>query len=178
MAEQLSELKARLDRLEATEACRCTFYEYIHYLDAGLHPELLEVFAPEALLEVMNFPPNSGEDLRFSGRSEIATMYAGVSMMTTRHYSANVSVNVNADASRADLSAYFLAVMTYGLMGGIYELALAPVEGVWRIESMRISSTTGWMVQQEAPPFLANPLATGTLRGGRPAVVGANSSRG
>ncbi|MBW2286415.1 MAG: nuclear transport factor 2 family protein [Deltaproteobacteria bacterium] len=177
MADGIAELRTRLDRLEATEACRCTFHEYLHYLDAGLHDELLQVFAPEGRLEVMNFPPNSGEDLRFNGRSEIATLYAGVTMATTRHYSANVSVNVNADASRADLSAYFLAVMTYGLMGGIYELTLAPVENRWRIESMRISSTTGWMIQQEAPPFLANPLAAGTLRGGRPAVVGAPSSR-
>ncbi len=177
MADEISELKARLDRLEAVEASRCAFHEYIHYLDAGLHDELLEVFAPDGVLEITNFPPNSGEDLRFNGRAEIGNFYAGISM-SSRHYSANVSVNVNADASRADLSAYFLAVMTYGLMGGIYELTLAPVEGVWRIESMRISSTTGWMVQQEAPPFLANPLAAGTLRGGRPAVVGANSSRG
>jgi hypothetical protein len=174
MADENSELRTRLDRLEA---CRCSFYEYLHYLDAGLHDELLGVFAPEGLLEVMNFPPNSGQDLRFEGRSEIATLYAGVTMATTRHYSANISVSVNADASRADLSAYFLAVMTYGLMGGIYELTLAPIEGCWRIESMRISSTTGWMIQQEAPPFLANPLAAGTLRGGRPAVVGGASAR-
>jgi hypothetical protein len=77
MADENSELRRRLDRLEAVEACRCSFYEYLHYLDAGLHDELLGVFAPEGLLEVMNFPPNSGQDLRFEGRGEIARLRGG-----------------------------------------------------------------------------------------------------
>ena len=45
--------------LEAAEACRCTFNGYLHPLDSGLNDEPLEVFAPDALLEVMDFPPNS-----------------------------------------------------------------------------------------------------------------------
>jgi len=64
--------------------------------------------------------------------ARIATLYSGVTMGSTRDDSANDRVNVNADATRAELSAY----------------------------------------------VLANPLAPGTLRTGRPAVVGARTTRG
>jgi hypothetical protein len=172
MANELATLQARVARLEAAEACRSAFNEYLYYLDGGLVEDLLGVFDADAQLEVMNFPPGSGQDLTYSGRDEMRTLYAAFAGEGTRHHAANVSLSVAEDASRVDLSAYFLTAIPFGLTGGIYEASLAPVDGRWRITSLRIASTWGWSIPQEAPPFLAEPLAAGTLRGGRPAGSG------
>jgi hypothetical protein len=168
MSDEIAELRARIARLEARDACRSSFNEYLHYLDGGFTEELLEVFAADARLEVMNFPPGSGKDLEFCGRDEIRPLYADHEGIMSRHHSANVSVVVNEGATRADLSAYFLTALNYGLTGGVYEATLEPRDGKWRLTWMRISSSWGWVVPQENPPFLADHLGAGTLRGGRP----------
>lgn len=43
MADEIAEFVNRIERLEAKEACRRAFHEHIHFLDAGLHDELLGV---------------------------------------------------------------------------------------------------------------------------------------
>ena len=88
----------------------------------------------------------------------------------SRHHSANVSVNVNEGATRADLSAYFLTALNYGLTGGVYEATLELRDDEWLLTWMRISSSWGWVVPQKNPPFLADHLGAGTLRGGRPVI--------
>ena len=47
---------------------------------------------------------------------------------------------------------------------------LEPRRGRWRLCWMRISSTWGWALPQENPPFLAEHLGARTLRGGHPVV--------
>jgi hypothetical protein len=170
MSDEIAELRARIARLEARDACRSSFNEYLHYLDGGFTEELLEVFAADARLEVMNFPPGSGEDLEFCGRDEIRPLYADHEGIMSRHHSANVSVNLSRDGRSADLSAYFITALNYGLTGGIYEVRFEQRDGKWLIARLRISSTWGWVLPQEAPPFLAEHLGAGTLRGGRPVI--------
>ena len=170
MSDEIAELRARIARLEARESCRSAFNEYLHYLDGGFTEELLGVFAEDARLEVMNFPPGSGKDLEFHGRVEIRPLYADHEGVMSRHHSANVSVNVNEGATRADLSAYFLTALNYGLTGGVYEATLELRDDEWLLTWMRISSSWGWVVPQKNPPFLADHLGAGTLRGGRPVI--------
>jgi G:T/U-mismatch repair DNA glycosylase len=50
------------------------------------------------------------------------------------------------------------------------EVCFEQRDGAWLIARLRISSTWGWVLPQEAPPFLAEHLGAGTLRGGRPVV--------
>jgi hypothetical protein len=173
--EELADLRARVEKGEATETCRCRFNEYLYYLDGGYLDDLMELFASDARLELMNFPPGTGGDLFYTGREEIRKLYAEFAGEGARHHSANVSIVLSEDCDRAELIAYFQTTLEYALTGGVYELELKPTDGDWRISSMRISSTWGWSVPHVAPPFLKESFGAGTLREGRPPVIGSRS---
>jgi hypothetical protein len=128
------------------------------------------LFAPGAHVEVMNYPPGNGENLDLQNHEQIAALYEEHHGTLSRHHAADVSVNVSRDIQSAELGAYFVTALTYGLTGGIYEARFEARDGSWLIARLRISSTWGWVVPQEAPPFLAEHLGAGTLRGGRPVV--------
>ncbi len=170
MTDELQELRARVDRLEAKEACISTFNEYLHYLDGELPEDLVRLFTPDGRLEIMNYPPGSGENLEYCGREAIFPVYEEHKGIMTRHHSSNITVNVQPDGKSADLSAYFITAINYGITGGIYEATLELNNGKWLFTWLRISSTWGWMVLQEYPPLLADPLGAGTLREGRPVL--------
>ena len=170
MTGELKELRARVARLEAKEACVSTFNEYLHYLDGDKPEELLGVFAPDAVLDVIDFPPGTGNDLHFVGRDEIRPLYAGHRGGAGRHHSANVTVNVEDDS--AELSSYFATSGPYGWGGGLYQMTLRPEPGAgkWLIGRMRIVSTWGWLLKSDEPAYLGSPLGKGALRDGRPVV--------
>jgi hypothetical protein len=170
MSDVLEDLLARVERIEAKEACISTFNGYLHYLDGEFVEDLLGLFVPDAHLEIMNYPPGTGENLDCRGREEIRPIYEDHRGIMTRHHSANVTVNVRSDGKTADMSAYFLTSINYAVTGGIYEATLVLEEGKWLFSWLRISSTWGWMVLQEHPPFLAESLGAGTLRKGRPVL--------
>lgn len=162
------QLEARITRLESKEACLSSFHEYLHYLDASLTEDLMQVFAPDARLEVINFPPGSGKDLHFSGVDEIRTLYEGHPPGMGRHHSANVTVNVSMDSQSAELSAYFITSGAFGFGGGLYQARLQPGMLRWQFQEMRIVSTWGWVMPSETEPYLAQQLGAGALRDGRP----------
>jgi hypothetical protein len=170
MSDELAELRARVARLEAKEACISTFNEYLHYLDGDKHDELLHVFAPDAVVDVIDFPPGSGKDLRFSGHAEIGPFYGVHKGGAGRHNSTNVTVNVEGD--EAELSAYFATAGPYAWGGGVYQVTLRPypAKKKWLIQQMRIVSTWGWRIKSDEPPYLANALGKGALRDGRPVI--------
>ena len=168
IVDELADLRARVERCEATEACRRRFNEYLYYLDGGHLEDLLGLFADDVQLDVMNFPPGSGNDLHYTGPDEIRKLYTAFAGEGARHHSANVSVVVNGAADRAEVTAYFHTVVEYALQGGIYEVRLEPRGGNWHITWMRISSTWGWSVPHADPPFLKETFGAGTLRDGRP----------
>lgn len=170
MTEELKELRARVARLEAKEACISTFNEYLHYLDGEFPEDLVKLFTPDARLEVMNYPPGTGENLEYRGPEEIFPIYEEHKGIMTRHHSSNITVNVQPDGRTADLSAYFITAINFGITGGIYEATLELNDGKWMFTWLRISSTWGWVVLQEHPPFLSDPLGAGTLREGRPVL--------
>jgi hypothetical protein len=156
------------ERLEAIEACRSRFNEYLYYLDGGHLEDLMALFADDALLELMNFPPGTGNDLDYTGHAEIRRLYSAFVGEGARHHSANVSVVPSETRDRVDLIAYFHTAVEYGLTGGIYELQLERRSATWQIARMRISSTWGWAIPHSDPPYLSAPFAAGTLRDGRP----------
>ena len=51
-----------------------------------------------------------------------------------------------------------------------YEAAIEDHDDRWRIAWLRISSTHGWALPSDEPPYLSEALGAGTLRGGRPAL--------
>ena len=170
MSVELEALRARISRIEIRDACVSRFNEYLHYLDGEFTEDLLALFAPGARVEVMNYPPGSGENLDLQGHEQIRSLFEGHHGIMSRHHAANVSVEVSRNGRSAELSAYFLTALNYGLTGGIYEARFEAMDGSWLITRLRISSTWGWVLPQEAPPFLAEHLGAGTLRGGRPVV--------
>jgi len=170
MSNELEMLRARLDRLEAKEACLSTFNEYLHYLDGEFTEDLISLFASDARLDVMNYPPGSGVDLAFQGREEIRAIYADHLGSLSRHHTENVTVNVRPGGKTADVSAYFLTAINFGITGGLYEATLALVEGKWRFSWLRVSSNWGWIIPQEFPPFLGDALSAGARGKGRPVL--------
>ena len=165
---EFASLRARVERIEAVEACRGRFNAYLYYLDAGHLEDLLDLFADDARLELQNFPPGSGGKLLYTGPDEIRGLYAAFVGEGARHHSANVSVVPSEALDQVEMTAYFQTAIEYTLTGGMYELQLQPGYGSWQISRMRISSTWGWAVPHSDPPFLKEPFSAGTLRGGRP----------
>jgi hypothetical protein len=166
----LEELLARVARIEAREACISTFNEYLHYLDAEFVEDLLELFTEDGRLEVMNYPPGTGINVECNGREEIRPVFEGHRGIMTRHHASNIALNVRPDGRSADMSAYFMTAVNYGVTGGIYEATFEFVDGKWLFTWLRISSNWGWMIPQDYPPFLAEQLGAGTLRDGRPVL--------
>jgi len=170
MSDVLEDLLARVARIEAKEAVMSTFNQYLHYLDGEFVEDLIALFAPDARLEIMEYPPGTGENVECNGRDEILPIYAEHRGIMSRHHSANVTVNIRPDGKTADLSAYFMTAIHFGGTGGIYEATLEVKDGKWLFTWLRISSNWGWIVLQENPPFLDTSLGAGTLRGGRPVL--------
>ena len=168
MPSEPDELRRRLDRLEAREACVSTFNEYLHYLDADYVDDLQHVFAPDAQLNVIDYPPGSGKDLHFKGWAEIRPLYAAHESGIGRHHSANVTVNPAPDAQSAELSAYFITSGPFNFGGGLYQIDLRSGPERWLFQHVNIISTWGWTVPTDAQPYLAKALGQGALRGGRP----------
>jgi hypothetical protein len=166
--DDFADLHRRVERIEAVEACRGRFNAYLYYLDGGHLEDLVGLFADDAQLELRNFPPGTGGNLRYSGPDEIRELYAAFVGEGARHHSANVSVVPGEALDQVEMTAYFLTTIDYTLTGGIYELQLQPRLATWRISRMRISSTWGWAVPHSDPPFLKEPFSAGTLRDGHP----------
>ena len=165
-------LEARIARLEATEAVRRTFNRYLYFLDGGKVDDLLEVFALDATMEAMNYPPGTGGTLRFEGRERIGELYRPLKAGSFRHNSTNTSIAVADDARSATLTSYFLTAAPNAIQGGVYEGTMRAVgddpAGTWEIVTWRVASQWGWNVAGD-PATYANPLHAFTQGDGRPA---------
>jgi len=168
MSDELQELRTRVGRLEAKEACLSILNEYLHYLDGGFTEELLELFTPEARVEVMNYPPGSGVNLDYRGRDEIRPVFETHYGIMSRHHAANITLDVKPDGKTADMSCYFMTGINFGIAGGLYEATLELFEGKWLFSYLRIASNWAWLIPQEYPPILSDSLGAGALRQGKP----------
>ncbi len=175
----IEQLAARVARLEAKEAVLAAFNRYLYTLDVGYPAELVDgVFTEDAVLEVVNFPPGTMQDLTLTGHAEIRPLYEdhtkSAPAIQGGHHATNISVAVADDAGSAELTAYFLtAVGTTGFVqGGQYQGEAVP-DGDgdrWRFRRYRILSGWGWRVGADALRPISDPLPADRAKGGaRPA---------
>ncbi len=170
-------LLARVAVLEAKDDVEALFHRYLYSLDLDRAEEVLSCFADDAVLNVINFPPGSGKDLRLVGPEGIRPLYdrhAGGAepMIRGGHHAANVSVQVSADAMTGELSAYFLTAVGVRsfVQGGMYQVRAARGEDGWRVTEMNIISGWGWSVA-DAKPVTEPVAASRAWREGRPATA-------
>lgn len=173
---ELDALRASVARFEAKDAVQALFHRYLYALDLDRADEVLACFAPDAVLNVLNFPPGSGEDLHLHGPEQIRPLYsrhAGAEEPSIKggHHSANVSVAISDDATNGELSAYFMtSVGTHGwIQGGMYQLRARSIDGRWLVTEMNIISGWGWATSE--PRAITEPVpASRAWREGRPAA--------
>jgi len=156
LEDRLATVEARLARLEAKESVLSTFNQYLYSLDVGYPQELVdEVFTADAVLTVVNFPPGTMQNLLMTGRDEILPLYDRHTQVAPAvqggHHASNIGVDVNADATSALLSAYFMTstAATGALGGGQYQGEAVPDGGKWRFRRLRIVSGWGWRVPKD-----------------------------
>ncbi len=182
---RLAAAEARLARLEAKEAVLAAFHQYLYLLDVGYPDELVrDVFTADAVLEVVNFPPGTMEDLVLTGPAEIAPLYVEHTKVAPAvmggHHASNVAVDVADDLATAQLSAYFMTSTeaSGSVQGGQYQ-GLAVPDGagddgsaVWRFRRFRIISGWGWRVPRDGVRAITERIpAERAWRGARPATT-------
>jgi hypothetical protein len=178
---EVTELRRAVARLEAKEEAVAVFNRYLYALDIDRPDEVVAIFAPDAVLNVLNFPPGSQKDLHLRGPDEIRPLYArhaGEEKPAIKggHHSANRAVDVAADANSAQISAYFMT-STEGcgyVQGGQYQLRVERRTEGWLVAEMNIISGWGWAAG-EARKLTTSVPAERAWREGRPAVYTATS---
>ncbi len=175
---EVDELRRRIARFEAKEACLSTFNNYLYLMDVGYPDELVRrVFTPDAVLEVVNFPPGTMQDLHLTGYDEISPLYTDHTQWAPAiqggHHSSNLAVDVSHDLRTAHLSAYFMTSSSgASLQGGMYQGELVPSgePGQWRFRRYRILSGWGWRVPKDDRTVITGSVsADRAWRGARPA---------
>ncbi len=174
-SDELSELRARVARLEAKEEVLSTFNQYLYGMDSGFGEDILDTFAEDAILDVPNFPGANHEDLHFEGRDEIAPLYANYGRGEPRlgggHHTANVAVNVHPDLTHADVSAYFMTSGQSGVQGGRYEGVMRKdSDGKYRWETFSITSGWGFRAEHAVTTTQSVSAEKYSPRGGRHAA--------
>jgi len=184
LEQRIIDLESRIRVLEAENAVRNLLFEYLYYMDVGYADELLtQVFTADAVLDVINFPPGTMQDLHFDGRDQIAPLYVDHTRWEPSirggHHAANVSVSVAPDCSVAHVSACF---MTSGagrasLQGGMYQGeavfdTASAGRAKWRFRKFQILSGWGWMPDKDTSTKITDPVpAERAWWGARPARV-------
>lgn len=125
--------------LVAREQIRDTIARYAHCVDGGRFDELVELFVPDGVLEVVGEPPQRGRDA-------IKAFVAGVgrdlgaATATPRigHHVGNVVIELDGK-QRARTRCYFLAVTDHGVdHWGRYRDELVPLDDRWRFARRKV----------------------------------------
>lgn len=168
----LSDLERRIARIEAIESVRYTFNRYFHAIDNNRIDVLInEVFAPNVVVEIANYPPGTGKNLLLDREEQIRGIYEPIPADGHRHNATNTSIVVNDDATEAQLTSYFVTTIAWGNQGGVYEATFVPTDdGRWRASRWLVSSQWGWRLTDTTPdmpaPYLFDPPSTGSQYGG------------
>jgi hypothetical protein len=166
------DLERRIARLEAIEAVRYAFHGYFHAVDNNRIDVLLdEVFTPDVVVEIANYPPGSGKNHVLTTADEIRAIYEKVRASGERHNATNTSIVVNDDCTEAQVTSYWITTIAWANQGGIYEATFVPVgDGRWKAKRWLVSSQWGWRLKDipmELPaPYLYDPPSTGTHHDG------------
>jgi uncharacterized protein (TIGR02246 family) len=142
--------------LEARERIRDTIARYAHAVDSGRFDELVELFAPDGVLEVEGEPAHRGRDairafVTVTGRD----LAAGTGAPRIRHHVGDVLIEVEGP-DRAHARCYFLAVTDHGVdHWGRYRDDLVRVGEGWRFAHRRVrtdGATPGSWVEGRRRP--------------------------
>ena len=145
---RVAALEAEVARLRAREGVTAAFNKYLYSLDTAFGDSLLDVYAVDCVLDVLNFPPD-GVDMHFEGRDAMRPLYEPYgnreSLIAGGHTTANIAIAVGDDATTAALTAYFTTTSNRGVQGGRYEgtMRLEP-DGHWRFDTLAIISAWGF----------------------------------
>jgi ketosteroid isomerase-like protein len=148
LAARVADLEAEVARLRAREAIVATFNQYLYSLDTGFGDAILDAYAEDCVLDVLNFPPD-GIDMHFEGRDAMRPLYepygSREKLIAGGHTSSNIAIAVSDDARTASLTAYFSTTSNKGVQGGRYEgtMRLDP-DGRWRFTTLAIISAWGF----------------------------------
>jgi 3-phenylpropionate/cinnamic acid dioxygenase small subunit len=125
--------------LEARERIRETIARYAHAVDGGRFDELVELFAPDGVLEVEGEPGHRGRDaIRAVVTGTGRDLAAGTGAPRIRHHVSNVLIELEGtDEARA--RCYFVALTDRGVdHWGRYRDDLVRVGGAWRFSYRRV----------------------------------------
>ena len=168
---RIEELERHVQKLQAREGVIAGFNKYLYSIDTGFIDDILDAFSEDAVLDVLNFPPD-GVDMHFNGRGEIAPLYERYRsrglMIGGGHNATNISIVIDEGAVTASLSAYFTTTRPAGVQGGRYEGFLhLEDDGKWRITKLSIISAWGWKAETVK---ISDPVeAERSFFGGKPA---------
>jgi len=125
--------------LEAREQIRETIAAYAHRVDGGRLDDLVELFAPEGVLEVEGEPPHRGRDaIRAFVAGTGRDLVAGTGAPRIRHHVSNVVIELH-EPDRARARCYFLAVTDGGVdHWGRYRDELRRDGEAWRFVHRRV----------------------------------------
>jgi hypothetical protein len=146
MADDMSGLLARVQRLEDLEAVRATWLDYCNRLDLADFDALGDVFTEDAGLEMDGLGP--GLDGAYRGRSSIiddfyrrtgsAASAQGAPALMTGHLSTNMQIDLQGD--EATTLAYFFEIVDDDLvLIGTYQHRMRRCPDRWRFAFLRIS---------------------------------------
>jgi ketosteroid isomerase-like protein len=171
---RIAMLEGEVARLRAREAITATFNQYLYSMDTAFSDGILDAYAEDAVLDVLNFPPD-GVDMHFEGREAMRKLYdpygARESLISGGHTSSNIAIAVSDDALTASLTSYFTTTGNRGVQGGRYEgtLRLDP-DGKWRWVTLAIISAWGFRPNDSSLVSDAVAIERSAF-GGRPATA-------
>ena len=171
----VTELAARIGRLEAAVAVQRALNDYFYLLDSGRTDELLDVFTDNVSWAASNIPFGSGQNLALRGRSQVRPVVERLGYGGFRHHGLNTDINVDAAAESATSSSYMLVISrspevagSIMLLGGLYEGTWRRDAERWRIASWQVSHQ--WLVDGVAGEKFFDGLREGTRWDGYPRV--------
>ena len=142
--------------LEAREQIRDTITRYAHHVDGGRFDELVELFAPDGVLEVEGVPAHRGRDairafVTGTGR-DLAT---DTGAPRIRHHVGNLLIELEGP-DRARTRCYFLAVTDRGVdHWGRYRDRLVRAGEGWRFAHRQVrtdGAAPGSWIEGRRPP--------------------------
>jgi hypothetical protein len=162
------DLERRIARLEAIEAVRYAFARYFHAIDNNRIDVLIdEVFTPDVVVEISNYPPGTGKNLLLESADAIRKVYEPIPADGHRHNPTNTSILVSEDLQSAEVTSYFVTTGAWVNQGGIYEATFAPCDdGRWKAKRWLVSSQWGWRLADAGidlpEPYLYSPPSVGS----------------
>ena len=133
-----------LDELMAREAIRDLVARYNAGGDGGRFDEVIELFAPDAVMEIPNETLNGRDEIagmfRRTQQRVIAAAPAPGERQYVRHFTATLQIDVEGPGT-ARSRCYYQVIMAHGLdHWGRYIDRYRTVDGVWRFAHRKVTT--------------------------------------